>query len=67
MIRTKKEKRRNSFEILTSSLFNKITKVYGLDYKSNTTSPEKSNEGEEDQESNFIVAVKQLLKIKSSS
>lgn len=48
MIRNKKEKRRNSYEILKSSLFNKITKVYGLDYKSNTTSPTKSINNDDD-------------------
>lgn len=69
MIRSDPEKRKNSYEIIKSSTYNKLQKAYGLEY-STTCSPSKNNkssDGEEDQDARFVIAVKKLLKMRSSS
>ena len=68
MIRSTPEKRKNSYEIIKSGTYNKLQKMYGLEY-STTCSPSKNNkssEGEEE-DARFMIAVKKLLKIRSSS
>ena len=60
MIRSKKEKRKNSYEILKSPLFSNITKIFGLDFKkSKNYSQSRQNE------QNFILPFTNIERIPS--